>query len=266
VVDGLVTGAPVAVVLPLVAVAGALLAPKLSAPPVTPVRYAYGGTHCAGDGAGGSQAFTWVPPSTRRAGPTHTLFETLVGAAHVHIEDGQSALVLQRMVLTWHDEVESVVVVQVGAVATLASPAPVGGGVEGADPGTELPTVADPAEPEPVHSVAVSGTQVKPDPQSESILHGTSYCGTHDFELMVVHAPASKAGTAQSAFGGQAGLDMAGQLSTESVKQTMPVAQSAFVLHGPGWHCLMTWGLQTGVVQVAPLAHAMAGQADAPTT
>ncbi len=150
---------------------------------------------------------------------------------------------------------------------TLASlPTLEGGGDASRVLPTKVPPLADPAEPLPLHSDTVSGTHVKPAPQSESTLHGTSYCGTHDFVLMVVQAPASKVGTAQSAFGGQAGTETAGQLCTESVKQIMPVAQSAFVLHGPGSHCLMTCGSQTGVVQFDPRAHAMAGQADAPTT
>jgi hypothetical protein len=108
---------------------------------------------------------------------------------------------------------------------------------------------------------------VNPSPQSESTWHGRSYFGTHDFDVIVVHAPASTtAGSAHRASLGQLGAtSTGGQLTAESVKQTMPVAQSESVLHGPGSHSLMICGSQIGMSHSSPRAHAMAGQADAPT-
>jgi hypothetical protein len=46
----------------------------------------------------------------------------------------------------------------------------------------------------------------------------------------------------------------------------MSVAQSESVLQGPGMHWLIVCGVQGGSVQFDPGAHAMAGQAVAPTT
>jgi hypothetical protein len=184
-------------------------------PPPTPLRYAYGGTHCGGSGAGGSHEFTTPPsPSTTMAGAAQLL--TVAGAAHVHAVDGHWAGVVQGMTSSWQDDVDSVVVVQVGGGVAPPSSVPTFAGMNVA---VDDPVVEPPAPPdaEPLHSVAVSGTQVKPEPQSESTLQGRSYWGTHDLELIVVHAPASNTGTAQSAFGGHAGVPTTGQLSTESV-------------------------------------------------
>jgi hypothetical protein len=53
-----------------------------------------------------------LPASTANAGPAQAMFDTLP-ALQLHVE-GQSLLVAQGMLLAWHDEVDSVVVVQVG--------------------------------------------------------------------------------------------------------------------------------------------------------
>jgi hypothetical protein len=100
----------------------------------------------------------------------------------------------------------SVVVVQLGAEASMAGAVPVLGGDAAEDPSV-LPD-ADPADPPPEHSVAVSGTQVKPDPQSEATWQGRSYGGTHELDVTVLHPPASyvAAGTPQSSSGAQAGV------------------------------------------------------------
>ncbi len=146
-------------------------------------------------------------------------FETLPLDMQVHVE-GQSLSVVQVMAMIWQDDVESVVVVQLGLDASRGSVVPVLGGDAAEDPSV-LPD-ADPAEPPPEHSVDVSGTQVKPDPQSDATLQGRSYVGTHELDVKVLHAPASavSAGTPQSMSGAQAGLLMAtptGQLTAESV-------------------------------------------------
>ena len=143
-------------------------------------------------------------------------------------------------------------------------------GVPGGD-ATEDPSVLpdpDPADPPPEHSVAVSGTQVKPGPQSEATWQGRSYLGTHDIEVVVVHPPASTdaAGAPQSSSAAHLGSATApGQLTAESAKQTIPVAQSESVVQGPGSQSLITTGSQTGCVHADPDAQAMAGQAVAPT-
>jgi hypothetical protein len=99
-------------------------------------------------------------------------------ATHVHV-DGQSVLLAQVIAFAWQDEVEPIVVVQEGggdeastgptttvpASTRMAGPEP----VDGAPPETP-----DPAEPPPEHEVMVSGTHVKPSPQSLSTLHGRS--------------------------------------------------------------------------------------------
>jgi hypothetical protein len=145
-----------------------------------------------------------------------TSFETLPLDVQVHVE-GQSVSVVQGMATTWQDDVESVVVVQTGLEASRTGVVPVLGGDAGEDPSV-LPG-ADPAAPPPEHSVAVSGTQVKPGPQSEATWQGRSYGGTHELDVMVVHPPASPvaAGTPQSSSGAQAGVLSTRQLCAESV-------------------------------------------------
>lgn len=121
------------------------------------------------------------------------------------------------------------VVVHEGGTTTPASTAGSGVGDVGGEDGVVAPpppvvldpeTLATPATPLPLHAVTVSGTHVKPSPQSLSIVHGRSYRGTHDFTVVVVQAPASMAtGTAQAALGGQLGSGAgagAGQLWYES--------------------------------------------------
>ena len=100
-----------------------------------------------------------------------TLFETEPLELQVHVE-GQSVTVVQGIATTWQDDVESVVVVQLGLEASTAGVVPVLGGDAAEDPSV-LPD-ADPADPPPEHSVAVSGTQVKPGPQSEATWQGRS--------------------------------------------------------------------------------------------
>jgi hypothetical protein len=123
------------------------------------------------------------------------------------------------IVLAWQDEVDPVVVVHEGGgndpstVPTPTVPAstavrvPASTRITGPEPveGAPLVETPGPAEPLPEQEVMVSGTQVNPSPQSLSTLQGRSYVGTHDFTTVGVHAPASNAGTAQSAFGGQLG-------------------------------------------------------------
>ncbi len=102
-VDAPVPGLPVSSVFPAPPFVTVLAAGTEAEPKVEPmpVRYAYGGKHCVGAAGAGSQVFTGDPPSTaRRARPTHTLFEVVVGCAQVHWVDGHSATVVQRMVLS----------------------------------------------------------------------------------------------------------------------------------------------------------------------
>jgi hypothetical protein len=147
-----------------------------------------------------------------------TSFETLPPGVQVHVE-GQSLSVVQDTATTWQDDVESVVVVQLGLDASTVGVVGVPGGDATEDPSV-LPD-ADPADPPPEHSVEVSGTQVKPEPQSDATWQGRSYLGTHELDVKVLHPPASpvSTGAPQSTSGAQAGLltPSAGQVTAESV-------------------------------------------------
>jgi hypothetical protein len=105
---------------------------------------------------------------------------TAVGCAtHVQV-DGQSELAAHGIVFTWHDEVDPVVVVHEGGgdgdasiVPTVTVPASTR--MAGPEPVAGAPPEApDPAEPPPEQAVIVSGTQVKPSPQSLETVQGTS--------------------------------------------------------------------------------------------
>jgi len=173
-------------------------------------RFEYGGSQsiCAGAGSGEPQGGT--APS-KLAGPAQ-MFETGCSCAtHVHV-DGQSVLVAHVIVLAWQDEVEPVVVVQEGggndpSTVPTTPTGPASTRIAGPEPVEGAPLVETPGPAEPLleQEVMVSGTQVNPSPQSLSTLQGRSYVGTHDFTVVEVHAPASSAGAAQSAFFGQLG-------------------------------------------------------------
>jgi hypothetical protein len=107
--------------------------------------------------------------------------------------------------------------VQLGLEASTAGVVGVPGGDATEDPSV-LPD-PDPADPPPEQAVAVSGTQVKPGPQSDATWQGRSYVGTHALVVKVLHPPASPVatGTPQSSLGAQAGVLSTGQLTAESV-------------------------------------------------
>jgi hypothetical protein len=95
---------------------------------------------------------------------------------HVQV-DGQSELVAHGIVLAWHDEVDPVVVVHEGGGSDDASTAivPASTRIAGPEPVVGAPPATpDPAEPPPEQDVMVSGTHVKPSPQSLETVHGTS--------------------------------------------------------------------------------------------
>ena len=136
--------------------------------------------------------------------------ETAVGGAtHVHWA-GQSLEALQSIALASQCDVVRAVQLQVGGATPASSPGGIGAtGSAGAmlEPGgvATVPLPPDPADP--AHSHWVSGTQVNPAPQSLSTLHGGTYLGTHVFTVVVVHDPASTAGSAQGSPGGHAGVE-----------------------------------------------------------
>ena len=90
-------------------------------------------------------------------------------------------------------------------------------------------------------------------------MHGSVYWGTHALTVVGVQAGAD-AGSGHFSFGGHAG-SVAPTQGVVSVWQTMPAAQSAFVVHGLGTHSLTVIGLQSTGGQFAFGGHAMAGHA-----
>ena len=132
----------------------------------------------------------------------------------------------------------------------------------GASPGT-----LGPVEPPHAHASG-SCTHVNPSPQLASVVHGSSYSGTHVFMVVVVQSGGDGGGNAQSAPGGhsQAGAGEV-QFVDGTAKQTMPVAQSLCAWHGPGTHSLISCGSQGGVGgQLVFGAHAGDAHAVPPTT
>jgi hypothetical protein len=171
-----------------------------------------------------------APPSTVA---TATLEHATPAAVQLHIA-GQSALVVHAIVWAWHELVPELVVVQPPSSPTAGAPLV----VEPLATSPLVPLVAPlelpalPADPPPEHSVDVFATQLNPGPQSELTTQGTSYCGTHVFDVVVTQAPASSTGAtpqSSSAAGHFGGATSPGQLVADSVKHTMPVAQSESV-------------------------------------
>lgn len=203
-----------------------------------------------GAGVGpGSHTGRTEPPSSEGAGSAHPPVRGWGWATQVQF-DGQAELTVHGMVFAWQWLVASIVTVQTGGTGADASTAAGGEGVVGGeetvpppvvpDPTVAVPVVPDPTLPLPVQPTTVSGTQVKPAPQSPSTVQGSVYRGTHALTIVTLQGPAS--GTAQNAPGGQLGAETGGQLSETVVWQTMSEAQSASVEHGPGMQPYVTTG------------------------
>ncbi len=162
-------------------------------------------------------------------------------SSHVQAE-GQSPSDVQVTVFAEQCDVDSVVVVQTGGSGGGTGSPP----AEGADAPPEQPTS--------------SGVQANPSPQSDAVVHGRRYLGTHDVVVVDVQAGAGAgSGCGQSPFGGHPGDVWSGQFLIVWEKQTIPAAQSSADLHGSGVHWEIVSGLHTGCVHVSPGAHAIAG-------
>jgi hypothetical protein len=103
---------------------------------------------------------------------------------------------------------------------------------------------------------------VKPSPQSDAVVQGKRYLGTHERVVVEVQVSGVGAGSAHFSFGGQAGSAtvVPAQLSVVCAKHTIPDAQSLSAVHGRGVQDETASGSHCGCVQVSPGAHAMAGQ------
>jgi len=125
-------------------------------------------------GSFGSEDAALVEPLLEPAEPA---LATPVGSSPQVHRAGQSPSTLQVVALGVHEPGKLVVVVQVGGVTGVTGN--VGSGaLAGAAPAstaglTPLDASAPPALPE--HSPPVVGVQVKPAPQSSSLLHGTCH-------------------------------------------------------------------------------------------
>ena len=132
---------------------------------------------------------------------------------------------------------------------------------EGVGGGTGPPS-SEGTLPLPEQEPTSSGAQVKPSPQSEAVVQGKRYLGTHDRVVVAVQGSGVGAGFAHFSPGGQAGSAtvVPAQLSVVCAKHTIPDAQSLSAVHGRGAHEEIVSGSHVGCVQVSPGAHAMAGQ------
>jgi hypothetical protein len=103
---------------------------------------------------------------------------------------------------------------------------------------------------------------VKPSPQSDAVVQGKRYLGTHDCVVVGVQGSGVGAGSVHFSPAGQAGSAtvVPAQLSVVCARHTIPDAQSLSAVHGRGVQDETISGSHCGCVQVSPAAHAMAGQ------
>jgi hypothetical protein len=91
--------------------------------------------------------------------------------------------------------------------------------------------------PPPLHQhMSGSGTQLKPEPQSDAWVQGKRYRNTHTFSVTVVQVPMSGGGGSHLMSGGHAGEVLDEHTVFSDAKQTMPSPQSASTLQFPGTH------------------------------
>jgi hypothetical protein len=167
-----------------------------------------------------------------------------VGGAVMQIQSvGQSVETMQLVAFGWHEPGNVVIVMQVSGGSTgtgtaIAAAAPELG-LEPASAGGAAPpseTVPVPVPPEPEHPLVTLGKQLKPAPQSVSVLHGSCHVNMH-FETLVSVQPASTgSGFAQKALGGQSTGVPALQLVKVSVWHTMLGPHSVSAAQGAGSH------------------------------
>jgi hypothetical protein len=199
---------------------------------------------CGGGASAGGQSGATTDPPSSEAGPAHsTVAEFVACASHVQT-DGQSLADEQSTIFGEQWKVESVMVVQ-----TVGS----GGGTG--------PPSSEGTLPPPEQVPTSSGSHVKPSPQSDAALHGSTYLGTQDRVVVVVQVGVGVGiGVAHFPPGGQEGDVACAQSWLVWVKHTIPDAQSLSESQGNGTHCETVSGAQTGCGQVSPGAHAIAGQ------
>jgi hypothetical protein len=160
---------------------------------------------------------------------------------------GQSELKLHACRVSWQYETLLGVQLQSGGGRTPALPPvltipPVPGGSGAAAPegaGSALPPelgVPPPLGPLPEQPQDICATQVKPSPQSEAVLQGSSYLGLHILVTTGSHAPGGmrSAGTSlQSLPGGHgAGAGVVVAQPLVSVTHTVLPEQSRSSVHG----------------------------------
>jgi hypothetical protein len=108
--------------------------------------------------------------------------------ASMHFQSaGQSASVAQLVAFGWHHPGNDVIVMHIGADASAIAGG--GSGSGGGDPAaaSDGPTATPtPTPPPPEQAPVTLGAQVKPSPQSESMLQGSCHLNAHTLVVVVV--------------------------------------------------------------------------------